>query len=128
MLNFFGMGLGPACLLAMSAALESWTAVAWSRDNVLALLYLSVIGSVVAFSIYYHLIKQMDATMVSLSTLVIPIVALALGRVFLHETVPPTSALGIATILAGVAVAILPRGPSASAVRPSDGPAEHARP
>lgn len=107
-LNFFGMGLGAACLLVMSALGESWTDVAWSRDNVLAIVYLAVFGSVIAFWAYYILIKQMDATMVSLSTLIIPIVALALGRVFLDETVTPMAVAGIATILAGVGVAIAP--------------------
>jgi drug/metabolite transporter (DMT)-like permease len=49
-LNFLGMSLGAACLLAMSAALEPWSAVAWTRSNVMALLYLSLFGSVIAFS------------------------------------------------------------------------------
>jgi putative membrane protein PagO len=107
-LNFFGMGLGTMCLFAMSAAVERGSAVVWSRSNVLALFYLSIVGSVIAFWAYYYLIKKMDATIVSLSTLIIPIVALALGRVFLHETVTPMAVAGIATILAGVAVAIMP--------------------
>ena len=94
----------------MSAALEPWTSVVWTQSNVLAILYLSLFGSVIAFSVYYYLIKHMDATMVSLSTLVIPIVALALGRAFLDETVTPAAVLGIVTILAGVGIAILPRG------------------
>ena len=108
-LNFLGMGLGAACLLAMSAAMESWSALAWTQSNVLALAYLSVFGSVIAFWAYYYLIKRMDATIVSLSTLIIPIVALVLGRAFLHETVAPTAVAGIATILAGVAIAIAPQ-------------------
>jgi drug/metabolite transporter (DMT)-like permease len=105
-LNLFGMGIGAVCLLAMSAALEDWSAVLWTRSNVIALAYLSVFGSVIAFSAYYYVIKRMDATVVSLSTLIIPIVALALGRAFLHESVTPMAVAGIATILAGVAVAI----------------------
>jgi drug/metabolite transporter (DMT)-like permease len=109
-LNFFGMGLGAACLLTMSAVAEPWATVAWSRTNVLALVYLSVFGSVIAFWAYYILIKKMDATIVSLSTLIIPVVALALGRAFLHETVAPMAVAGIGTILAGVAVTIVPRG------------------
>jgi len=108
-LNFLGMGLGAVCLLLMSAALERWTTVVWTRSNVLAILYLSLFGSVIAFSAYYYLIKRMDATIVSLSTLIIPIVALALGRAFLDETVTPAAVVGIVTILAGVGVAILPR-------------------
>jgi drug/metabolite transporter (DMT)-like permease len=109
-LNFLGMGIGTAGLLAMSAALESWPAVVWSRSNVLAILYLSIFGSVIAFSAYYYLIKKMDATVVSLSTLIIPIVALILGRAFLDETVTPLAVTGIATILAGVTIAIWPVG------------------
>lgn len=106
-LNFLGMGLGAVCLLLMSTALEPWATVVWTRSNVLAILYLSLFGSVIAFSAYYYLIKRMDATIVSLSTLIIPIVALALGRAFLNETVTPAAVLGIVTIMAGVAVAIL---------------------
>ncbi len=107
-LNFFGMGIGAICLLVMSAAIENWSDVAWSRDNVLAIVYLAVFGSVIAFWAYYILIRQMDATIVSLSTLIIPIVALALGRLFLDETVTPMAVAGIATVLAGVGVALRP--------------------
>ena len=104
-LSFFGMGIGAACLIAMSAGLEREAAVVWTPSNVIALLYLAVFGSVVAFWAYYYLVKRMDATIVSLSTLIIPIVALALGRAFLGETVTPAAVAGIVTILAGVGVA-----------------------
>jgi len=106
-LNFFGMGLGAILLLLTSAVVESW-AVQWTRSNVGAVLYLAVFGSVIAFSAYYALIKRIDATIVSLSTLIIPVVALILGRTVLDETVGSTAVAGIATILAGVAVAVLP--------------------
>lgn len=118
-INFFGMGLGAACLLAVSAATERWATVVWTRSNVLALLYLSVFGSLVAFTAYYYLIKRLDATVVSLSTLIIPIVALALGRAFLGETVTATAVLGIVTILAGVAVAVVPSSPRRRADAPA---------
>jgi drug/metabolite transporter (DMT)-like permease len=49
--------------------------------------------------------KVMDATTLSLSTLIIPIVALALGSVFLREEVTALAVAGIATILLGVGVA-----------------------
>jgi drug/metabolite transporter (DMT)-like permease len=116
-LNFLGMGIGAVCLLLMSAALEPWTAVVWTRSNVLAIVYLSLFGSVVAFSIYYYLIKRMDATIVSLGTLIIPIVALVLGRVFLGEMVTAAAVIGIVTILLGVGAAILPSGIASRAGR-----------
>lgn len=104
-LNFLGMALGAACLLLMSAALERGTAVVWTRSNLLALVYLAVFGSIVAFSVYYYLIKRVDATIVSLQTLISPVVAIALGRVFLQEAVTPGVVFGMVTILAGVAIA-----------------------
>lgn len=109
-LNVLGMAIGAAGLFLMSAALERWSAVSWTRSNVLAIFYLSLVGSVTAFSIYYYLIKRLDATVVSLTTLIIPIVALALGRVLLGEVVTPTAIVGIVTVLAGVGVAIVPVG------------------
>jgi putative membrane protein PagO len=107
-LNFLGMAIGAVCLLVISAAFEPWKATAWTLSNVLALFYLSLFGSVVAFWAYYYLIKRLDATVVSLSSLVIPVVALALGRALLNERIAPTALLGIAITLAGVAVAVVP--------------------
>jgi probable blue pigment (indigoidine) exporter len=107
-INFFGMALGAACLLAMSASLERSVAVTWTYSNVLALFYLAVFGSVIAFTTYFRLIKVMDATVVSLNTLIIPIVALALGYIFLNETLTPLSIVGIGVVLVGIAVAIAP--------------------
>ena len=109
-LNFFAMALGALCLLVTSAAFEPWTTVVWTRNNVLAILYLSVFGSLIAFSALYHLVKRIDATVVSLQTLISPVVALTLGRTFLHETVTPAGVVGIVTILAGVGVATLQPG------------------
>lgn len=110
-LNFFGMSLGAACLLLMSVALESWTNVTWTTANVSAIVYLAVFGSVVAFTAYYWLIKRMDATIVSLSTLIIPIVALLLGWAWLGEAISPLTLLGVGTILAGVGAAVVPARP-----------------
>jgi drug/metabolite transporter (DMT)-like permease len=105
-LNFIGMALGACCLLGTSAALETWSSVVWTRSNLVALVYLSVFGSVIAFLAFYRLLKVMDATIVSTSTLIFPVVALVLGRVFLNETVTLTAVTGSATILIGVAVAL----------------------
>lgn len=110
-LNFFGMGIGTTCLLATSAVFERGATVVWTRTNVAALLYLAVFGSVVAFSAYYTLIKRIDATIVSLSTLVIPIVALGLGWAVLGERLTSTAVAGIPAVLLGVAIAMAP-GPS----------------
>lgn len=107
-LNAIAMAIGGACLLTLSFLTESYAHLHWTRLNVSALFYLAVIGSVVSFLSYYHLIKTMEATILSLITLIIPIVAIALGWAFLNEQVTPATGVGIVIILGGVAIAIAP--------------------
>jgi drug/metabolite transporter (DMT)-like permease len=107
-LNVYAMASGACCLLATSVALERPWAVSWTPSNVGALLYLALFGSVIAFTLYYRLVKLVDATVVSSSTLVIPVVALVFGRVFLGEVVTPLALVGVSTVLVGVAVAAGP--------------------
>jgi drug/metabolite transporter (DMT)-like permease len=107
-LNACGMAIGAACLLALSAVFERDAAVAWSRANVLAIVYLALVGSVAAFQSYYSLVKVMDATRLSLITLIFPVVAVLLGRAYLSESIPPRRWAGMALVLLGVAISILP--------------------
>ena len=58
---------------------EAHAVVDWSRGNILAIVYLALAGSVTTFLSYYHLVKVMEATRLSLITLIFPIVAVALG-------------------------------------------------
>ncbi|MFI5360817.1 MAG: DMT family transporter [Elusimicrobiota bacterium] len=107
-MNAFGMAIGAVVLLALTAFVESHAAVAWSRDNILAIVYLALVGSVATFLSYYHLVKAMEATKLSLITLIYPIVAVALGRAFLHERLPPNAWSGAAAVFLGVAIAVVP--------------------
>lgn len=107
-MNALGMAIGAVCLLLLSAVFERGAAVTWTRANVSAIVYLALAGSVVTFLSYYSLIKVMEASRLSLITLIIPVVALFLGKVFLGESLPPGAWLGMGGIFAGVAVAIVP--------------------
>jgi len=69
---------------------------AWS------ILYLGLAGSVLGFSLYYYLLKHAEATRVALITLITPVSALLLGRVFNNEPITPGVILGTATILSGL--------------------------
>jgi drug/metabolite transporter (DMT)-like permease len=115
-LNGWGMAIGGACLLALSLATESYAALVWTPQNVLAIVYLAVLGSVAAFLSYTYLVKHMDATPLSLISLIFPLVAVLLGWLILAETPTASTWLGMAVVLAGVAVASL--SGRARAIRP----------
>lgn len=90
-------------------------ALAWG-----SLLYLSAVGSVVAFLAYYWLLQQWGPSKASLLILLTPLVALFLGAALLGEQGGPSAWLGTALVLAGVWVTV--RAPAARARQPSHPP------
>jgi drug/metabolite transporter (DMT)-like permease len=99
----FQMLFGLVPLLMYGLAFEGnplrfrWTALA-----VLCLLYLAVVGSVIAFLFYYWLIQNMDVTKTMLISLVTPVVAVILGMLVLDEQLSWRTLVGGATIIAGI--------------------------
>ena len=67
-----------------------------------AIIYLGVLGSVVGFTLYYYIIKHLDAGRVALITLITPIAALLLGQTLNAERIPAMGWAGIALIGAGL--------------------------
>lgn len=71
---------------------------------VAATAYLGVIGSVVGFTLYFYVIKRVRANRVALITLITPVAALLVGRVFNAEQVGPRVWAGTALVLSGLAL------------------------
>jgi len=103
---FFGLLL----LFAVGIPLEGnpfrfhWTAIA-----VISLLYLAVVGSVIAFLLYYWLVQNMDVTKSMLIALVTPVVAVILGMLVLNEEFGWRTLAGGAMIMLGIALIVLRR-------------------
>jgi drug/metabolite transporter (DMT)-like permease len=110
---FFGLLL----LLAVGLPLEGnpfrfhWTAMA-----VIALLYLAVVGSVIAFMLYYWLVLNMDVTKSMLIALVTPVVAVILGMLVLDEEFGWRTLAGGAMIMLGIAFIVVRRNRSVQPV------------
>ncbi|MGC4806495.1 EamA family transporter [Micromonospora sp. DT233] len=86
----------------------------------LALAYLMVAGSLVAFTAYVWLLHHAPISLVSTYAYVNPVVAVALGALLAAEPVTASVLLGGAVIVAGVAVVVSterPRRPSGAAGR-----------
>ncbi len=73
----------------------------------ITIVYLAVLGSVVAFSFYFWIIKRIDVTVLSYQTFVIPVFAVLIGWIFLKETVTIRVVAGAGLILIGIALATL---------------------
>jgi drug/metabolite transporter (DMT)-like permease len=71
-----------------------------------AIVYLAIAGSVVTFLIYFSLLKTWTVTSLSFISVFTPVIALALGFVFLDERPTLWTAMGAVLILTGVALAL----------------------
>lgn len=117
-LTILPMAYGGAGLLLTSLLTEDAAAAEWSAVAIASVGYLAVFGSVIAFVIYYTLLRQVAVTTLNLLSYVFPVVAVVLGYLILGETLQPLALVGGATILAGIALATWRRRKVAGASRP----------
>jgi drug/metabolite transporter (DMT)-like permease len=79
----------------------------WTIMAVVSLAYLVIIGSVIAFALYYWLVRHMDVTNTMLIALVTPVVAVVLGMIVLHEKLNWRLFAGAACITSGIGLIVL---------------------
>ncbi len=65
-------------------------------------LYLTVAGSLVAYVLLAWLLSRWPVTRTSYITVIVPVIALALGAAVRHEPLSPTSLAGTVLVLAGL--------------------------
>lgn len=96
------MLVGGLALLMMSAAQgEAWPQTI-SLKSWVALLFLVVLGSLVAYSAYQYLLKTVRPLVASSNTFVNPVVAFALGIWLANEHVTAVELIALGVILIGV--------------------------
>src|SRR5262249_20872586 len=76
---------------------STWTSSSW-----LALSFLALFGSVVAFSLYYWLLRSVLPYQLSTLNLIVPLIAIMEGALILHESVPPVMLIASLVVLAAV--------------------------
>jgi len=79
----------------------------WTMTAVISLAYLVVVGSVIAFALYYWLVRHMEVTKTMLIALVTPVVAVVLGMIALHEKLNWRLFVGAACIISGIGLIVL---------------------
>jgi len=99
----------------------------FSTKPVIAFTYLVLVGSLIAFSAYGWLLKNVRTSVVSTYAFVNPVVAVALGTVFLNEAISWTTIVAGAAIVVAVVLIVTARTPAAKAVaEPAPEPLEAA--
>lgn len=81
----------------------------WTPQAVFALFYLALMGSSLAFCLYYWLVRRVDVTKTMLISLVTPVAAIFIGWVVLAEHLPARTLAGGLCVLAGLGLVIYRR-------------------
>jgi drug/metabolite transporter (DMT)-like permease len=86
-----------------------------TRESLIAMAYLTLVGSLVAFTAYAWVLRHAPLPLIATYAFVNPVVAVILGAIVLGETVAPLQILAGAVIVVGVALIILSRSRMAGA-------------
>ncbi|HET6893724.1 MAG TPA: EamA family transporter [Pyrinomonadaceae bacterium] len=81
----------------------------WTGRALVSLLYLAIVGSVIAFILYYWLVQHMDVTKSMLIALVTPVTAVVLGMIVLGEQLDWRTLAGGVLVLSGIALVVIRR-------------------
>ncbi len=124
-----GVGLVAGGVLVLLAATVTGEPARFDPARVgtpalLSLAYLSVFGSVVAFSAYLFLLRVVSPALVSTYAFVNPLVAMTLGALFAGEAFSPRAKLAAVLVIASV---VLPTSTRARAARRAVAPADAAK-
>lgn len=88
-------------LLTAATFHGDWAQLSFTTETLLAMAYLSIAGSLVAYSAYIYAIQHLPLQLVSLYAYINPIIAVALGTLFLDEPFSARIAVAAALVLAG---------------------------
>jgi drug/metabolite transporter (DMT)-like permease len=110
-LTFVQAGLGTPALLLVSALLGEWEEVDPAAASVplaaASLLFLSLLGTVLAYTLYLKLLREWGTARAGLYAFVSPIIALIVGWAALGETIGPVEIGGAAAMLLAAGIALL---------------------
>jgi drug/metabolite transporter (DMT)-like permease len=95
--------------LTIATVTGSFRTAHWTRSGLLAIVYLSIFGSIVGLTAYTYLLQRVPVTKVSTYAFVNPVVAVLIGVAIFRERLASTELAGMVLILFAVAMVILSR-------------------
>ena len=99
---------GAAILIPTSFIIDHPWTLAPSASSVLALFALSVFSTALAFVIYFRLVQTLGSVGTTAQAYLRAQIGVAIGVLFLGETLSSTAWLGLACVVAGVIAMTLP--------------------
>jgi len=113
------IGVTVAGLLTLPVGIATTPGHSPGLGAIAALVALGVLGTALAFVVYYELIGAIGAARAALVSYLAPGVALFYGAIFLDEAITVAAVVGLVLILGGVAIASRPKRAAVRAPEPA---------
>lgn len=81
----------------------------WTPTALFCVAYLTILGTIAAFWLYYWLLSRIESTKAMMISLVTPLIAVLIGGIFLGERLPPQTFFGGVLILASIGLIVFRR-------------------
>ncbi|MGE5344060.1 MAG: DMT family transporter [Candidatus Omnitrophota bacterium] len=101
-LSFYQLAMGSVFLAIMASTAENFSKIHLTVRVMMAVLYMGVAASAIAFVLFYYLLKHMSAISLSLTIYVIPLIALITDYFVYGEVLHWRSILGMIIIFTGI--------------------------
>ena len=100
----FQVGFAFVMVTALAFMFENPLAVSWNVDAVIAVLWLGLLGSGLAYLLMFRLLSRIGATATSQLAYLLPVVGIITGALMFGEAVDARIVIGTGLILGGVAL------------------------
>lgn len=96
----------PAIIIYAMIAEGNPVSLNWTWRAVACVLYLTVLGTIAAFWLYYWLLSRIESTKAMMISLVTPLIAVVIGAIVLGETLPPQTFAGGLLIMTSIGLIV----------------------
>jgi drug/metabolite transporter (DMT)-like permease len=101
-LNFLPLLISGVLMIPLAFILEDSRKWNFTTSAIGSILYLAFFGTLVTFTIYYWLMKKINIVILSITSLITPIIAVILGWIFLNEKLSLQDIIGSSLVLIGI--------------------------
>jgi drug/metabolite transporter (DMT)-like permease len=93
---------GAPIMALLALGLERGDPIHWNGELAFALGFTSILGGIIVWVLWIVLLKRIEASTLGVYSFLTPLMALAVGVIFLDERFRPSQAVGAAIVLLGV--------------------------
>ena len=101
-MNFVPLVIAGISMTVFGLVFEDRAKWIFNADAIGSILYLGFFGTSIAFTTYYWLLKKINVVLLSLSTLITPIIAVLIGWLILDEKLSLRELFGSVLVLIGI--------------------------